>query len=134
MKKYYYAIKIGRGVKDKIVTSWGECKKYTFRYNAIFKGFRMEYEAQKWLDSWTNEEIDDRLEKQSFHRNKRLKRQILYDLNFRLNIDILNFILENTYNYEQICLYIDKCVENDEFSSNKSMILKDYLKRNIIKN
>ena len=134
MKKYYYAIKVGRGVQDKIVTTWDECKKYTFRYNSIYKGFRTEHEAKKWLDSWNEDEIEYRLEKQLFYRNKRLKRQILYDLNFRLSIDILNFILENTYNYEQICLYIDKCVENDEFSSNKAIILKNYLKENIIKN
>lgn len=47
--KKYYAIKVGRGVKDKIVSTWEECKKYTYGYHSVFKAFITLGEAEEFL-------------------------------------------------------------------------------------
>ena len=132
--KNFYAIKIGRNVKDLVIDNWEECKNYVLYYNSIYKGFKTKNEARKWLNSWTDEEIAYRLEKQLFYRNIHLKKKILSDLNFRLNIDILNFILENTYNYNEICKFIDINIEDNKISAYKAGVLKNYLKENILNN
>ena len=131
--KNFYAIKIGRGVRDKIVTSWEECKKYVLYYNAIFKGFRMKCEAQAWLDDFTDAEIEYRLERQLSFRNKYLKEKILVELNFKISSEMLNFIIENTDDYDKICSYIDISAKNEEISNYKANLLKKYLKDNIMK-
>lgn len=40
IKKKYYAIKEGKGVKDKIVTTWTECKELVLCYPAVYKSFK----------------------------------------------------------------------------------------------
>lgn len=44
-KQKYYAIKIGKGVKDRIVRSWIECEALVKGYPAIYKSFKTEDEA-----------------------------------------------------------------------------------------
>ena len=44
-KQKYYAIKVGKGVKDKIVRSWGECKELVLGYPSIYKSFSTEVQA-----------------------------------------------------------------------------------------
>lgn len=48
-KQKYYAIKTGKGVKDKIVTSWSECKELVLGYPSIYKSFKTEEEALEYL-------------------------------------------------------------------------------------
>ncbi len=48
-KQKYYAIKIGKGVKDKIVTTWSECEDLVKGYPAIYKSFKTEDEALEYL-------------------------------------------------------------------------------------
>lgn len=50
-KQKYYAIKIGKGVKDKIVTTWSECEAIVKGYPAIYKSFKTEEEAKEYLGS-----------------------------------------------------------------------------------
>ena len=133
MKKNFYAIKVGKGVKDKIITTWDECKKYVLHYNSIYKGFRTEKEAKKWLDSWNEDEIENRLRKQLLYRNRILREKILTDLNFKIDINILNFILENTYDYNSLDSFIDINIKDNKISAYKGKILKIYLKENINK-
>lgn len=45
----YYAIKKGRGIENKIVRSWSECKKIVEGYNSEFKAFKVEEEALEYL-------------------------------------------------------------------------------------
>lgn len=45
----YYAIKVGKGVKDKIVTSWLECEALVKGYPSVFKSFKTEEEAKEYL-------------------------------------------------------------------------------------
>lgn len=48
-QKKYYAIKEGKGVKDKIVNTWGECQKLVLGYNAVYKSFKTKDEAMEYL-------------------------------------------------------------------------------------
>ena len=45
----YYAIKVGKGVKDKIVTSWSECEALVKGYQSVYKSFKTEEEALEYL-------------------------------------------------------------------------------------
>ena len=49
-KVKYYAIKEGKEVKDKIVTSWEECSKLVLGYNAVYKSFSTLEEANRYLN------------------------------------------------------------------------------------
>ena len=39
-KQKYYAIKLGKGVRDKIVTSWSECEALVKGYKSVYKSFK----------------------------------------------------------------------------------------------
>lgn len=45
----YYAIKVGKGIKDKIVTSWSECEALVKCYPSVYKSFKTEEEAKEYL-------------------------------------------------------------------------------------
>lgn len=45
----YYAIKEGKGVKDKIVNTWTECQKLVLGYPAVYKSFKTKSEAMQYL-------------------------------------------------------------------------------------
>lgn len=47
--KKWYAIKDGKGVQNKILTSWTECEKLVKGYPAIYKSFKSEEEAKQYL-------------------------------------------------------------------------------------
>jgi viroplasmin and RNaseH domain-containing protein len=49
VKQKYYAIKEGKGVKDKIVTTWSECQKLVLGYPAVYKSFITKDEAMDYL-------------------------------------------------------------------------------------
>ena len=46
----YYAIKQGKGVSNKIVRTWDECKSLTHGYKSIYKSFKTEEEALEYLN------------------------------------------------------------------------------------
>ena len=48
-KSKYYAIKVGKGVKNKIVRTWSECKELLLGYPSIYKSFKTEEEALEYL-------------------------------------------------------------------------------------
>lgn len=48
-KSKYYAIKVGKGVKDKIVTTWSECEALVKGYPSVYKSFKTEEEALEYL-------------------------------------------------------------------------------------
>ena len=48
-KQKYYAIKLGKGVRDKIVTSWSECEALVKGYQSVYKSFKTEEEALEYL-------------------------------------------------------------------------------------
>lgn len=56
----YYAIKTGKGVKDKIVTTWSECEQLVKGYPSVYKSFKTEEEAKLYLGSI--KDVDKKLE------------------------------------------------------------------------
>ena len=45
----YYAIRVGAGVKNKIVESWEECKRLVYNYPAVYKKFKTREQAEAYL-------------------------------------------------------------------------------------
>lgn len=71
IKSKFYAIKDGIGVKDIIVTSWSECSKLVLGYNAVYKSFRTEEEAKKYLGSVDVEKVKEQAKKGMEERLKK---------------------------------------------------------------
>lgn len=57
VKKKYYAIKEGKGVRNKIVTTWSECQDLVLGYPSIYKSFKTEEEAKKYLGGIKDNDI-----------------------------------------------------------------------------
>lgn len=70
----YYAIKVGKGVKDKIVTSWSECEALVKGYPSVYKSFKTEEEALEYLG--TIKDIKKKLEEnnKAMEHNKAKKK------------------------------------------------------------
>ena len=45
----YYAIRVGAGVKNKIVESWEECKRLVYNYPVVYKKFKTREQAEAYL-------------------------------------------------------------------------------------
>lgn len=58
-KKKFYAIKVGRGTKNKIVQSWDECKEIISGFNSTYKGFATLEEAEEYLGISKNKELEE---------------------------------------------------------------------------
>lgn len=49
MSTKYYAIRVGAGVTNKIVTTWEECQLYVLGYPAVYKSFKSLEKAEEYL-------------------------------------------------------------------------------------
>ena len=58
-RQKFYAIKIGKGVENKIVTSWEECKGLVQGFPAVYKSFLTIEEAVKYLDTVDVDKVRD---------------------------------------------------------------------------
>ena len=70
----YYAIKDGKGVKNKIVKTWSECKELVLGYPAIYKSFKTEEEAKEYIEAI--KDVKKKLEdnKKAIEHNKARKK------------------------------------------------------------
>lgn len=50
-KKKYYAIKEDKGVKNKIIENWTECKELVQGYPSVYKSFSTKEEAENFLQT-----------------------------------------------------------------------------------
>ncbi|MCJ8341625.1 MAG: RNase H1/viroplasmin domain-containing protein [Cetobacterium sp.] len=82
-KSKFYAIKKGKNVSNKIVTSWEECKKYVEGYNSIYKAFSSYEEAMYFLS-------DNKVVKIYDENNKELNIVKYNSNNGTYNIDFTN--------------------------------------------
>lgn len=71
-RKNYYAIKKGKGVENKIVTSWSECEKLTKGCPSLYKGFMTKEEAVKYLET-VNVEVAMEKVKKGIENTKKVK-------------------------------------------------------------
>ena len=102
-RKNFYAIKDGNGVKNKIVTTWEECQKYVLHYNAVYKGFTTLEEAKNYLKNMSDDEVEERKDKQHVRARKE-KSNNTHDFktkskNNKINAHKLNEELDDLYNY-----------------------------------
>ena len=72
--KKYYAIKVGKGVKNKIVTTWKECSELVLGFNSIYKSFKTREEAEQYLNGIKDNSIDIVLEKNKKAREYNTKK------------------------------------------------------------
>ena len=93
-KKKFYAIKLGSGVKDVVVNNWKECEKLVIGYPAIYKSFRTEKEANRYLNTMTQEQVEKQLLWNDIHKKFRIKEKLEYNLGFRIPDYIVNGIIE----------------------------------------
>lgn len=87
-KAKFYAIKDGIGVKDIIVTSWDECSKLVLGYNSVYKSFRTEEEAKKYLGVVEVEKVKEQTKKNI--AKKKIKNETTRSLTIRLPKEIYN--------------------------------------------
>lgn len=93
-KQKYYAIKIGKGVKDKVVTTWAECEKLVKGYPAVYKSFKTEEEALEYLKAI--KDVDKKLEEnnKAMEYNKAKKKGTVSVVNLLKGVRIDKVIAE----------------------------------------
>ena len=88
-KQKYYAIKEGKGVKNKIVRTWSECKELVLGYPSIYKSFYTEEEARKYLSSIKAKDIPVIKEKVKVNiESSKKRRASTKAINFRIPNDV----------------------------------------------
>lgn len=90
-KQKYYAIKEGKGVKNKIVRTWSECKELVLGYPSIYKSFYTEEEAIKFLGGINDKDIPAIKEKIKVNiESSKRRRSSTKAINFRIPNDVYN--------------------------------------------
>lgn len=115
-KQKYYAIKTGKGVKDKIVTSWSECEALVKGYPSVYKSFKSEEEAKLYLGSI--KDTDKKLEEnnKAMEYNKAKKKGTVSVANFFKGVRIDKTIAEE---------FESKC---NDLNISKEKILNELIK------
>lgn len=122
-KKKYYAIKIGNNVKDLMVESWKECSKYVIGYPSLYKSFYNKKEAKRYLENFSNEQVEKCLLINEIERNNRLKEKIQMKYGF----EIPNYVLDEIISGRPSNLYclINLAVINKRLSKKNAEILQE---------
>ena len=90
-KQKYYAIKEGKGVKNKIVRTWSECKELVLGYPSIYKSFYTEEEAIKFLGGINDKDIPAIKEKIKVNiQSSKKRRSSTKAINFRVPNEVYN--------------------------------------------
>ena len=90
-KQKYYAIKEGKGVKNKIVRTWSECKELVLGYPSIYKTFYTEEEAIKFLGGINDKDIPAIKEKIKVNiQSSKKRRSSTKAISFRVPNEIYN--------------------------------------------
>lgn len=126
--KYFYAIKVGKNVENFVVNSWKECEEYVIGYPSVYKKFKTEKEAKKWMDNLTDIEVKNILATNEIHRFYRLKEKLEFEYKFEIPNYIVDEIINND-NYDNLCTLINLAVMNNHISKIKA----DKLKRGELK-
>lgn len=112
----YYAIKRGKGVENKIVRSWEECKSLVEHYPSIYKSFKTEKEALQYLESITD--INKKLTSidKAIKHKKAKKSNTISVANLFKGVRIDNSLADD---------FISKC---EEFNTSKEKMLIELIK------
>ena len=91
VKVKYYAIKEGKGVKNKIVMSWNECKEIVLGYPSIYKSFKTEEEAIRYLNDIKDKDVPVIKEKvKASIKAKKERKATTRAISFRIPTEIYN--------------------------------------------
>ena len=131
--KEFYAIKIGNGIRDEIVLSWEGCKEYVIGYKSIYKKFDNKKDAQKWLNSWTEEDIENEMRWNEIHRFYRLKEKIEIEYGFPIPDYIIDEIINNK-DYDNLVSLLNLAVINKRLSKQQAKIIKENEYKKYMKN
>lgn len=112
-KKKYYAIKIGKGVKNRIVDTWSECKELVLGYNSTYKSFKTREEAMEYLGFKVKQESNTNTDEEEKVVKKPKKRK-------GKNQDVLKVNLDK----ELYKSFQDKC---NEMGMSEEMIIKNMI-------
>ena len=94
-KQKYYAIKEGKGVKNKIVRTWSECKELVLGYPSIYKSFVTEEEAIKYLGGIRDKDIPAMQEKvKSNIKASKKRRSTTKAINFRVPNEVYDEFMQ----------------------------------------
>lgn len=126
-KKKYYAIKLGKGVIDKIVDNWEECEKLVVGYPSVYKSFKSKKEAKSYLMNMTEEQVKLKLKWNELHRLDRLKEKIEMELGFGIPMYIVEAIVETPRNKSNIIYLINLSVANSGLSKKNAEKLRKYI-------
>lgn len=113
--KYFYAIKVGKNVENIVVNSWKECEEYVIGYPSVYKKFKTEKDAKKWMNNLTDVEVKNILVTNEIHRFYRLKEKLEFEYKFEIPNYFVDEIINND-NYENLCALINLGVINKQIS------------------
>lgn len=132
-KEKFYAIKLGNGVTDVVVNSWEDCKKLVIGYPSVYKSFRTEKEANRYLKSMTHEQVETQLLWNDIHKKFRIKEKLECGLGFRIPDYIIDEILEakQQNNKKEIYELIDLSIEQKTISKKNGKKLCKYISDNL---
>lgn len=107
VKKKFYAIKEGKGVKNIIVNTWSECSRLVLGYNSVYKSFLTRKDAEHYLSTVNVAKVKAQTKKGMEYRKTRKTTTKV------LNIGIPNEIY-NTFKKKckQMDLTPDQCIVN----------------------
>lgn len=88
----YYAIKQGRGVENKIVRTWEECKELVHGYPAVYKSFKTEEEALDYLEVVDVKKVKEQTQK-GMARKKKIK-ATTRAISIRIDKELYNDFIE----------------------------------------
>lgn len=108
--KKYYAIKEGKGVKDKIVRTWGECKELVLGYPAVYKSFKTEEEAKAYLGK-----IDV----------KKVKEQTKVGIEKKKKVKATTRLIQTRIDKELYEQFANKCAEMEQ---EEDIVIKNMIK------
>lgn len=122
--EYFYAIKVGKNVENLVVNSWKECKEYVIGYPSVYKKFKTEKDAKKWMNNLTDVEVKNILATNEIHRFYRLKEKLEFEYKFEIPNYIVDEIINNN-NYENLYALINLAVMNNHLTKNNAKTLKN---------
>ena len=123
MENKYYAIKIGKNVKDIIVSDWEVCKMYVIDSPAIYQEFKNKKEAKKYLQSINEIEVKNILLNQEIERFRCLKEKIEYQYGFHVPNYIIDEIINNS-NYNNLCSLVNLAILKNRLTKEQGKIIK----------
>lgn len=90
---------------------------------SIFKGFQTKKEAKRYLESISDEEVNEKIICGKIYRFNRLKYKLQEEYGFKISNYIVDEIINND-DYDNLCLLVNLAVSNKKISKEEGQIIK----------